>query len=74
MSLPKFRVGDVVSWLSETGKIAGKVIDVHEMPFRLNSHRHNATQDDPHYEIACLKTGRVAYRKAKGLILERAAA
>ncbi|QHI95143.1 HVA1 family protein [Aristophania vespae] len=74
MTSSKFQIGDIVSWVSEAGILVGKIVDIHEMPFWLNRSRHNATQDDPHYEIACLTTGRMAYHKAGALRLERSAA
>lgn len=63
----KFKVGDVVSWNSEAGRVSGTIIKVHTENFSYKGHTHHATEDDPQYEIKSSKTDHIAAHKGSAL-------
>jgi hypothetical protein len=66
--MPKqFRIGDHVSWISEAGRVSGRVIKVHRTDFNYKGYIHHATDDDPQYEIKSDKTDHKAADKGKAL-------
>lgn len=54
----KLKVGDHVTWNSETRHVSGKVT---------KGHTHRTSRDDPQYEIKSDKTDRVAAHKGSAL-------
>jgi hypothetical protein len=63
----KFKVGDLVSWNSEAGRVAGTIIAVHTRDFLYKGHTHHASKEDPQYEIKSDKTDHVAAHKGSAL-------
>ena len=59
----KFKVGDKVSWNSETGRVSGTIIKIHTKDFDYKGYTHNATEEDPQYEIKSSKTDHIAAHK-----------
>ena len=43
----KFKVGDKVSWNSETGRVSGTIIKIHTKDFDYKGYTHHATEEDP---------------------------
>jgi hypothetical protein len=62
-----FRVGDRVSWNSEAGRVAGKIVRVLRSEIEFKGHRVHATPDDPQYEIKSEKTDHIAMHKGSAL-------
>ena len=67
MILPKYSIGDHVSWNSEAGHVTGRIIKVHQADFDYKGHRHRASPDDPQYEIKSDKTEHIAAHKEAAL-------
>ena len=65
--MSKYAVGDHVSWNSEAGKVAGRIIKVHHADFDYKGHRRHATRDHPQYEIKSDKTDHIAAHKESAL-------
>ncbi|SEN23848.1 Protein of unknown function [Chitinophaga rupis] len=63
----KFKVGDVVSWNSEAGRVSGTIIKVHTKDFDYKGYTHHATKDDPQYEIKSSKSDHIAAHKGSAL-------
>ena len=63
----RFKVGDHVSWSSETGRVSGRIIRVHRRDVRYKGYVHHASQDDPQYAIKSDKTDHVAMHKGGAL-------
>ena len=63
----KFKVGDHVSWNSEAGHVSGKIIKIHTADFKYKGYTHDATKDDPQYEIKSDKTDHIAAHKGSAL-------
>ena len=63
----KFKVGDHVTWNSETGHVSGKIIKVHTKDADYKGYTHHATPDDPQYEIKSDKTDHIAMHKGPAL-------
>ena len=63
----KYRVGDHVTWNSETGYVNGKIIKVHKKNFNYKGYTHHARPDDPQYEIKSDKTDHIAIHKGSAL-------
>ncbi|HEY8935948.1 MAG TPA: DUF2945 domain-containing protein [Cyclobacteriaceae bacterium] len=63
----KFKVGDVVSWNSEAGRVSGAIIKVHTKDFDYKGYTHHATKDDPQYEIKSSKSDHIAAHKGSAL-------
>jgi len=62
-----FKVGDQVSWNSESGKIRGEVVKVHTHDVEFMGKHRPASQDHPQYEVRSEKTGRLALHHASAL-------
>jgi hypothetical protein len=63
----RFRVGDLVTWRSEAGRVSGKIIKVHTRDFDYKGYTHHASKDDPQYEIKSDKTEHIAAHKGSAL-------
>ena len=62
-----FKIGDVVSWNSEAGRVSGTIIKKHIKNFDYKGYTHHATEDDPQYEIKSKKTDHIAAHKGTAL-------
>ena len=67
----KFKVGDLVSWNSEAGRISGTIVAIHTEDFQYKGHVHHASKTDPQYEIKSDKTDHIAAHKGNVLTLSR---
>ncbi|QPZ38598.1 DUF2945 domain-containing protein [Paramicrobacterium chengjingii] len=65
--MPKFSVGDHVSWNSEAGSVSGTITKVHTTDFAYKGHTRHASDDDPQYEIKSDKTDHIAAHKGSAL-------
>jgi hypothetical protein len=65
----KFKVGDHVTWNSETGHATGRVAKVHTKNVNYKGYVHHASNDDPQYEIKSDKTDHIALHKTGALKL-----
>ena len=63
----RLKVGDDVTWNSEAGHVRGKIIKVHTKDVDYKGHTHDASQDEPQYEIQSDKTDHVAMHKGSAL-------
>jgi len=63
----KFKVGDKVSWNSESGRVSGKIIKVHTQNFQYKGYTHHASKEKPQYEIKSSKTDHIAAHKGSAL-------
>ena len=63
----RFKVGDRVIWNSETGRVSGKIVNVHTKDLDYKGYTHHASKDDPQYEIKSDKTDHVALHKGAAL-------
>ena len=63
----KFKVGDKVSWNSETVRVSGTIIKIHTKDFDYKGYTHHATEEDPQYEIKSNKTDHIAAHKGSAL-------
>jgi hypothetical protein len=63
----KFKIGDLVSWNSEAGRVSGTILRVHTRRFDVNGYTHHASAEAPQYEIKSSKTEHVAYHKGSAL-------
>jgi hypothetical protein len=63
----RFHVGDHVSWNSEAGRVSGKITRIHSRKFDWKGYTHQASRDDPQYEIKSDKTDHVAVHKGSAL-------
>ena len=63
----RFKVGDHVSWNSEAGRVAGRIIKVHTRNVRYKGYLHHASPDEPQYAIQSDKTDHVALHKGRAL-------
>ena len=62
-----FKVGDHVSWNSEAGRVAGRIVKAHTSDVSRKGYVHHASADEPQYEIKSDKTDHVALHKATAL-------
>jgi len=62
-----FRAGDHVSWNSEAGRVRGRILRVHRNDVKYKGYVHNASLDDPQYDIKSDKTEHVALHKGRAL-------
>jgi hypothetical protein len=62
-----FKVGDYVSWNSESGRVSGTIVKVHTENVNYKGYTHHASKDDPQYEIESNKTDHVALHKGNVL-------
>lgn len=67
----KFKIGDLVSWNSEAGRVSGTIIKTHTSDFDYKGYTHRASPQDPQYEIKSSKTDHIAAHKGKALTLEK---
>lgn len=67
----KFKIGDLVSWNSEAGRVSGTIIKIHTSDFDYKGYTHRASPQDPQYEIKSSKTDHIAAHKGKALRLEK---
>lgn len=65
--MARFDVGDSVSWNSESGRVSGKIIKIHDSDFEYKGHRRRASPDEPQYEIKSDKTDHIAAHKESAL-------
>jgi hypothetical protein len=63
----RFKVGDLVAWNSEAGRVSGTIIKVHTSDVDYKGHTHHASEDDPQYEIKSAKTDHIAMHKGRAL-------
>jgi hypothetical protein len=63
----RFKIGDLVSWNSEAGRVSGTILRVHTRRFDVNGYTHHASAEAPQYEIKSSKTEHVAYHKGSAL-------
>lgn len=63
----RLKVGDKVTWNSETGQVRGTIIQVHASDVDYKGHTHHASPDAPQYEIKSSKTDHVAMHKGSAL-------
>lgn len=62
-----FKIGDHVSWNSESGRVTGKIIKVHTSDFQFKGYTHHCTSTDPQYEIKSDKSDHIAAHKGTAL-------
>jgi Hypervirulence associated proteins TUDOR domain len=65
----KFKLNDHVTWDSEAGHVSGTVIKIHTKNVNYKGYTHNATEDDPQYEIKSDKTEHIALHRGAALKL-----
>ena len=63
----QFKLGDKVSWNSETGRVSGTIIKIHTSDFNYKGYTHHASEDDPQYEIKSYNTDHIATHKGTAL-------
>jgi hypothetical protein len=63
----KFKIGDHVTWNSEAGNVSGTIIKIHTAHFNYKGYTHQASKDEPQYEIKSDKTKHVAAHKGLAL-------
>jgi Hypervirulence associated proteins TUDOR domain len=62
-----FKIGDHVSWNSEAGRAAGRILRVHTKDVNYKGYVHHASENDPQYEIKSDKTDHIALHKGAAL-------
>jgi DUF2945 family protein len=62
-----FKVGDHVTWNSETGRVSGTIIKVHTKDVAYKGYTHHASRDEPQFEIKSDKTDHIAMHKGTAL-------
>jgi hypothetical protein len=70
--MKRFKVGDLVTWNSEAGRVSGTIIKVHTDDVDYKGHIHHASENDPQYEIKSTKTDHIAMHKGQALTKTRA--
>ena len=70
--MKRFKVGDLVTWNSEAGRVSGTIIKVHTDDVDYKGHIHHASENDPRYEIKSTKTDHIAMHKGQALTKTRA--
>ncbi|WP_421932403.1 DUF2945 domain-containing protein [Phenylobacterium sp.] len=63
----RFKVGDLVSWNSEAGRVSGAIIRIHTQNVDYKGHTHHASSTSPQYEIKSSKTDHVALHRGEAL-------
>jgi hypothetical protein len=58
-----FRIGDHVTWNSEAGRVAGRIVKVHTKNVNYRGYIHHASKDEPQYAIKSDTTDHVALHK-----------
>ena len=66
-----FKVGDHVTWNSESGRVSGTIVKVHKKDVNYKGYTPHASPDAPQYEIQSDKTDHVAMHKGSALTLKR---
>ena len=69
--MPKFAVGDHVSWNSEAGQVSGRILKIHVRDFDYKGHRRHASRNAPQYEIKSDKSDHIAAHKEGALTITR---
>ena len=64
-----YKVGDHVSWNSETGQETGRINRAHTSDFDYKGYTHHATPEDLQYEIRSDKSVHIATHKGSALHL-----
>ena len=64
-----FKIGDHVTWNSEAGRVAGRIVKVHTKNVNYRGYIHHASKDEPQYAIKSDKTDHVALHKGAVLKL-----
>ena len=64
-----FRIGDRVTWNSEAGRVAGRIVKVHTKNVNYRGYIHHASKDEPQYAIKSDKTDHVALHQGAVLKL-----
>jgi len=67
----RFKTGDHVSWNSEAGRVSGRIVKVHTKDVDYKGYVHQASEDEPQYEIKSDKTDHIALHKGTALRLLR---
>jgi hypothetical protein len=62
-----FKIGDHVSWNSEAGRVAGRILRVHTKDVNYKGYVHHASENDPQYEIKSDQTNHIALHKGAAL-------
>lgn len=62
-----FKVGDAIKWNYAANHITGKVIRIHTKDFDFKGSTHNASKDEPQYEVKSDKSGGTAAHKGDAL-------
>ena len=65
--MKRFKVGDLVTWNSEAGRVSGTIIKVHTNDTDYKGYTHHASKEDPQYEIQSDKTDHIAMHKGSAL-------
>lgn len=63
----RLKVGDLVSWNSEAGRVSGTIIRVHAEDVDYKGYKHHASPQSPQYEIKSSKTDHVAMHRGAAL-------
>ncbi|MBK7100001.1 MAG: DUF2945 domain-containing protein [Sphingobacteriales bacterium] len=63
----KFKIGDIVSWNSESGRVSGEIIKIYTGDFIFKGYTHPARPEYPQYGIKSLKTNHIAAHKGSAL-------
>ncbi|MDD2749644.1 DUF2945 domain-containing protein [Acidithiobacillus thiooxidans] len=61
--VPRFALGDHVTWNSEVGRVIGRIVAIHDQDFPVHGYTHHASPEDPQYAIQNDKSCHVAYHK-----------
>ena len=61
------KIGDLVSWNSESGRVSGKIIKIHTSAFDYKGYIHHAREDNPQYEIRSDISDHIAVHKGSAL-------
>ncbi len=67
--VPRFKIGDRVSWNSEAGRVSGKIIRLHVKNVNWKGYVHHASREEPQYEIKSDRTEHIALHKGRALRL-----
>ena len=63
----RFKVGDHVTWNSEAGRVSGRIIKIHTQDVDYKGYMHDASPDEPQYEIKSDKSDHIAMHKGSAL-------
>lgn len=69
MAPRRFRRGDHVSWNSEAGHVAGRIIRVVKSEIEFKGYTVHASEEEPQYEIKSDTTDHLAMHKGSALTL-----